>query len=156
MTPKEFIKVVLIDEMNDIVEQHPYIAFALIAIGIEFLGKCHLTEHQDWNNIKPDKAFNKGLDLLIEEEPTYGNLDLKNELRNGFAHTLLPKSKIALSEIKNGAIHFSQDSNGTTILVVEILFRDFVRACFRTLMTDFPVNDKMNEQFLSITDMKKK
>lgn len=148
--PKEFIQGVLINEMSDIVERHPYLAFALIAIGIEFLGKCHLTEHQDWNRIKPEKAFNKGLELLIEDEPTYRTLNLKNELRDGFAHTLLPKSKIALSEVRHGAIHFSQNSQGKTILVIEIFYRDFVQACQKILATKFPDNDKMNQQFIRI------
>lgn len=150
MLPKEFIQGILIDELQDIVDRHKYISFTLIAIGIEFLGKCLMTTHQDWHNIPSDKAFNKGLSLLTEEETTYGTLELRNELRNGFAHTLLPKSKIALSEVRNGALHFSHNSEGKTILVAEIFFCDFAKACQQVIMTDFPANDKMNKAFIRV------
>ncbi|MFA5782287.1 MAG: hypothetical protein WC868_08460 [Bacteroidales bacterium] len=150
MTPKEFIQGVLINEISDIVQRHPYLAFSLIAIGIEFLGKCVLTDHQNWHIIPPEKAFNTGLDLLTQDEPTYGTLDLRNELRNGFAHTLLPNSKIALSEVQHGTIHFSPNSEGKKILVIEIFYRDFVRACKIVLATNFPATDKMNKQFIRV------
>lgn len=146
MYPKEFIQHVLINEIGDIVKSHPYLSFTLIAIGIEFLGKC-LSENKDWQKIKPDRAFQKGLDLMAEEEPIYNKLNLRDELRNGFAHGLLPKSKLALSEVKHGALHFSE-RGGKTILVAEILYRDFVRACKKILEIDFPENDKMNEPLL--------
>ena len=149
--PKEFIQGVLINEIDDIVERHPYLAFCLIAIGIEFLGKCLLTDEKDWHKIPPKKAFEKGLDLLIKENPKYGELDLRSELRNGFAHTFLPKSTIALSEVRHGAIHFSPlkvpNEKDRTILVVEILFRDFVRACKHVIKKKFPNNDKMKKPF---------
>jgi len=150
MMPKEFIQGVLINELHDIVKRHPYIAFSIIAIGIEFIGKCLMSTHQDWHNIPPDKAFDRGLSLMIEEEPAYLDLELRNELRNGFAHTLLPKSKIALSESKNGAKHFSLNSEGKTILVIEIFFRDFVKACQQVIKKDFPTNDKMSKVFIRV------
>jgi len=150
MMPKDFIKNVLIEEIKDVVDRHPYLAFTLIAIGIELLGKCLMTTHHDWHDIRADKAFDKGLSLLIEENPEYGTLELRNELRNGFTHTLLPKSNIALSEIRHGETHFSKSKNGKSILVVEVFFSDFVRACEKVLSTDFIRNDKMNKAFLEI------
>lgn len=146
MYPKEFIQHVLINEIEDIVKNHPYLSFTLIAIGIEFLGKC-LLEHKDWHKIKSDRAFQKGLDLMAEEEPTYNTLNLRDELRNGFAHGLLPKSKLALSEVKHGGLHFSE-RGGKTVLVAEIFYRDFVRACKKILEKDFPKDDKMNRPLL--------
>ncbi len=146
MYPKEFIRHVLINEIGDIVRSHPYLSFTLIAIGIEFLGKC-LSEHKDWHKIKPERAFQMGLNLMAEEEPMYNTLNLRDELRNGFAHGLIPKSKIALSEVKHGGLHFSERS-GKTVLVAEILFRDFVRACKKVLEKDFSEEDKMNRPLL--------
>ncbi len=150
MEPKEFIKNVLIAEIKDILNHHPYLSFALIAIGIEFIGKCMLTEFQDWDRIKPDKAFKKGHDMLIEVDQRYGSIDLKNELRNGFAHTFLPKSQIVLSEVKHGARNFNKNTQGKTILVAEEFFRDFVLICHKVLLTDFDQSDKMNKGFLRI------
>jgi len=148
MYPKEFIQYVLIDEIGDIVKSHPYLSFTLIAIGIEFLGKC-LSDGKDWHKIKPDRAFQKGLDLLAEAEPTYNRLSLRDELRNGFAHGFLPKSTLALSEVKHGDLHFSE-SGGKTILVAEIFYRDFVRACKKVLEKEFSDQDKMNMAILKI------
>jgi hypothetical protein len=47
MKPKEFIEVVLINELGEIVSHKPYISFALMAVGLEFLGKCIDTDEQD-------------------------------------------------------------------------------------------------------------
>lgn len=151
MMPKDFIQSVLITEIKDVVDRHPYLSFLLICVGIEFLGKCHLIDsnYQDWNNINADKAFKKGAELIAEIDPRYEVIDLKNELRNGFAHTFLPKSKIALSEIRHGARNF-QVQNGQTIIVAEEFYRDFVIACKLTIEKPFPIDDKMNKEFLSI------
>jgi hypothetical protein len=96
MMPKEFIQKVLIDEIRDIVFRHPFLAFGVIAIGIEYLGKCAINSIQDWHSYHPGVPFAKGLDLMCEDEPRYKDLNLRNELRNGFAHTLMPGTKIAL------------------------------------------------------------
>lgn len=147
--PKEFIDGTLIKGIGDVLKTNTYLSFTLIAIGIEFIGKCHLTNHLDWE-IKPDKAFKKGMELLITQDARYAEIDLKDELRNGLAHTFLPKSKIVLSEVRNGAIQFSKSKSGKTVLVAEILYRDFVRTCVYTLNADFQSNDKMNKPFIQV------
>lgn len=151
MKPKEFIQNVLIDEMKDIVFRHAYLSFALISVGIEFIGKCALTECDHWD-IKPEekfKPFDKGVELMTNVDKRYADLNLKDQLRNGFAHTLLPKSKILLSEIHHGAKHFEKYED-KTVLVIEILYRDFVIACHEILKSKFDENDKMNKEFLTI------
>lgn len=150
MKPKEFIAGVLINEIKDVVDRHPYLSFLLIAVGIEFLGKCLLTDKQNWNDINPDTAFKKGMELMCKIEPQYSKHDLKGELRNGFAHTFLPKSKIALSEIKHGARNFQLNSSGQTVLVAEIFYRDFVIACQTIIHQKFPSEDKMNKEFIYV------
>ncbi len=155
MKPKEFIKNVLIGEMKDIVNKHPYLAFALIAIGIEFLGKCMIIECDHWDFMRKEsekyKPFDKGMELMIKIDNRYFFVNLKDQLRNGFVHTLLPKSEVALSEVKSGDRHFDQKSY-KTILVIEILYRDFVRACHMVLDYPFKENDKMNGDFLTISN----
>jgi hypothetical protein len=150
MKPKEFIDGVLINEMKDIVNKHPYFSFLLISVGIEFLGKCLLTNHQNWNAIRANKAFTKGVEMLHKIDERYKELNLKDELRDGFAHTFLPKSKIALSEIRAGAKNFQIHGSGKTVLVAEEFYRDFVIACREVINAEFPENDKMNKEFLYI------
>jgi len=66
MTPKEFIQQVLIDEVGEIHLKYPYISFATMAIGIEFLGKC-LNSHDDWNYYVsgvPKQDFERAINQL--------------------------------------------------------------------------------------------
>jgi hypothetical protein len=147
MKPKEFIQIVLIDEMQDVVFRHQFLSFALISIGIEYLGKCMLMNYNTWN-IPPDKAFKSGMKLMSAVDSRYSQVKLK-DLQNGFAHTLAPKG-VYLSEVKHGALHFGRSNDGHTILVTEIFYRDFVLACNMVLNTSFPPGDKMNKGFLRI------
>ncbi len=147
--PKDFIRNVLINEYHDIVFRHKYLSFILIGIGIEFLGKCMLTQQQDWHKIKPEKAFDEGVALLPKK---YQDLNLRDQLRNGLAHTLSPKSKIALSEVKSGEQHLKKSKKGQTIIIIEELYLDFVKACKKVLKKKFSKNDKMEKPFLFIND----
>ena len=147
MYPKDFIKLVCINEIGDVVKHHPFLSFALLSIGIEFIGKCRMVGNT-WD-IKPEKAFNSGKEILVEIDSRYEQLDLRTELRNGLTHTYLPKSKLALGEVRNGDDHFGTSKTGRTILVAEILYRDFVKACHIILETQFPASDKMNRDFLN-------
>lgn len=150
MAPKEFIKTFLIDELNDIVNRHPYLSFTFIGIGIEFLGKCLLDHERNWHRIKPDKAFKEGVKLLHKIDTRYKTIDLHDELRHGFAHTLSPKSKVRLTRMKYGYSQFDVSQNGT-ILVAEVIYADFVKACHIVVNKSFPPNSKMNQAFLTIT-----
>lgn len=148
--PKEFISCVLAQQMKVVVECHPYFSFVVIAVGIEFLGKCMLTKYQDWNNINPSKAFDAGIKLLVEVDKRYGEISLKENLRNGLVHSLLPKFGIALSERKHKVNNFQKSKRGETVIVVEDFYDDFVRACKIVLEKEFPQNDKMNKIFLYV------
>jgi len=162
--PKDFINQVLINEIQDIVIKHPYLAFLLICTGIEFLGKCIDTNNQNWdwnqkyqeinqpfdNAIK--KLFPKKYSLLLEK------YSLRDQLRNGMIHILAPKSKIGLSQLKhdkNGEILMKNhpfEQNGKLVFIIEYFYIDFVDACKKVLRMKFDNNDKMNKAFLSIPD----
>lgn len=97
VTVRVFIKKYLIGQIKEIKNNHPYFAFLLMAVGIEFLGKCQ-NEH-DWDDyklIQPRENFNNGLNLAPLKK--YANLDLYDKLRNGLAHSLLIKQGINVSE----------------------------------------------------------
>ena len=162
--PKNFINQVLINEMQDIVIKHPYLAFLLICSGIEFLGKCidKNNQHWDWDS-KYQKA-NPPFDNAIKElfPKKYSLLlkkySLRDQLRNGMIHILAPKSKIGLTQLKhdkNGEIIMKNhpfEQNGRLLLVIEYFYIDFVDACKKVLRMKFDSNDKMNKPFLSIPD----
>ena len=52
MEPRQFIKGVLVGEVKDVMAHHAYLAFPLIGIGIEFLGRALDTGH-DWDYSYP-------------------------------------------------------------------------------------------------------
>jgi hypothetical protein len=130
MLPKEFIQTILIDEIGEIHESHPYIAFAIMAIGIEFLGKC-LNSSKSWNasNSKVDfeSAINE-LEAFSSYRPYLKSHTLWNSLRNGFAHSFVPKNTITLSS-KDEADHFHKNSETQINLKCENFYVDFKKGC---------------------------
>jgi hypothetical protein len=153
ITPKEFIQQVLINEVGEIHEKFPYISFATMAIGIEFLGKC-LNSEEDWNKPNQSKIdfeyainnltpFEKYRDFLSEFE-------LWTSLRNGFLHSFVPKNKLTLSS-KDEMEHLRKH-NGKLNLKCEDLYSDFKSACEDVLnMTTF-LSNKMILPLLYVPD----
>lgn len=157
MMPKEFINQVLIKEIDEIHIEHPYIAFCIMAIGIEFLGKC-LNEFDDWN--KPGRSrddFELAVNNLNSLEP-YRNLlksyRLWDSLRNGFAHSFVPKSTLTLSS-KNEAKHLEEISAKTINLKCEDFYNDFKKACEEVVEMKTFKSKKMNVPLLFVPDINK-
>lgn len=164
--PKEIIKTVFIIELADIVEKHPYIAFALIGIGIEFLGKCLDMEHQDWAQQRLSKAhFNNAIEKLdslrfYEQFLNEDTFFLYSTLRCGFAHSMIPQHRISNGKLYGLGVCSKTDSYGHMLnvypnkeiltLKIEFLFADFVNACNEVIRMNFPVGDKMNKEYLSV------
>src|SRR5687768_17140488 len=99
--PKAFIQSVLIDEIGSLINDHPYISFIMMGIGIEFLGKCLDTTLQDWNvSGRSKKDFNfanqelPSLQKYLHYETTY---NIYGSFRCGLAHAVAPKYVITLS-----------------------------------------------------------
>jgi len=153
MSPKKFIKQTLIKEIGVIVEEgHDYIGFILIAIGIEFLGKCNDCKLKTWHSSKSDH-FIKGIKLMPKNYHCYGK-KLKNLLRNGMAHSFAPKPKLGLPKLglssKKWGLSNLEEKDGQLILVIEDFYNDFKKACKKVLEEEYPKEDKMNKNFLDI------
>ena len=150
LNPKEFIQKVFIDELGTMIQPHPYISFSIMAIGIEFLGKCLKTKQKDFDYSGIAKEdFNNSIKGLASLKK-YESLDLYNELRNGMLHFLKPKTTLLFSSnvIQN---HLKNEQNVTTINC-EDLYQDFKDACIEIINKTFDVNDKMNRVFISINN----
>jgi len=152
MTPKEFIQQVLITETGQIHENHPYISFAMMAIGIEFLGKC-LNNCEDWNEPRRSKvdfelAVNTLTSLTIYR-PLLSSHNLWDSLRNGFAHSFVPKNTLTLSS-KDETAHLTPITATKINLKCEDFYDDFKNACNEVLAkTTFP-STKMRNPLLSV------
>jgi hypothetical protein len=152
--PRDFIKTTLLGEYRQIIYKHKYyyIGFALVCVGIEFIGKC-IDAEQDWHKIGQSKRhFAEALAETMPAYKTHGDL-LYKELRSGFAHGLLPGPQIGLThraESKEyGTTHLSKH-HGTITVVIEDLYDDFAGACENVLQRHFPARDKMSKPLLAI------
>jgi hypothetical protein len=154
MYPKEFIKHVLIDEIGTIVPKHPYLAFPLIGIGIEFLGRCLDSRPFDFDQYREGEVgpFDWAITELFPDR--YHQLDLRDQLRNGLLHFYAPKRDLELVQLREVEGRFTRanhpyiDLSDRAWLVVEWFFADFTHACQVGLRADFPATDKMNRDFL--------
>lgn len=96
VTVKDFIEQYLVKEIADIKDEHPYLAFELIAVGIEFLGRCI-------NNRKPEDQkcsaadFNLAL-MCMDPQGKYRQMNLYKKLRCGLVHSMMVGKLITLSD----------------------------------------------------------
>ena len=141
VTVREFIQKYLIDQIGDIRDKHPYFAFTLMAIGIEFLGKC-LNKHSNWNYYskgQPARDFKRGMQLTPLKR--YIKLDLYHKLRCGLAHSLLTDGGLTLS-----------DESGVNAISCNQFFQDFEAACKEVLaMKKLPKKD-LDLPFFTVTN----
>lgn len=108
----------VIDELKDIVENHPFHAFALQAIVMEVLGKC-LNRDPDWQHFEPKGVdFNKALTDYKSLNKYLALNNPYNTLRCGMAHAFLPKEGILLVPDRND---FSNDTIGCKELYEDII-----------------------------------
>jgi len=153
MMPKDFIKTVLINEVGEIASTHPYISFATMAIGIEFLGKC-LNSQEKWNTTGQSKddfelAVNR-LNSLSPYRPLLLNNKLWDSLRNGFSHSFVPKTPITLSS-KDEAEHLVETKPGRMNLKCENFYEDFKNACQEVIDMHFN-SGKMTKPLIEVPD----
>jgi hypothetical protein len=152
LKPKEFIQSVLINEIGRMINDHPYISFIVMGIGVEFLGKCIDSELTDWN--VPDRSKHdfesaiKTIPNLKKYEPYLTTYKMYSSFRCGLVHAVSPKFKITLSS-KNELEHLNQH-DGRLNLKVEDFYQDFKGACEHVINIEYGTNDKMNSDFLEI------
>lgn len=130
ITVKDFIEDYLIAKIGEIKDDQPYFAFVLMAIGIEFLGKCQ-NNVSDWNYYtkgQPKRDFNKGMKLAPLKK--YKSRNLYDSLRCGLAHSLSTKG-LALSDKKN-----------KKSISCDEFYADFVAACNEVLSGRVPMPKK--------------
>jgi hypothetical protein len=155
MKPKEFIDTVLINEVGAIHLQYPYISFAVMAIGIEFLGKC-LNKYENWSESGHSKedfelAINS-LNSFDKYRPLLTSHGLWTSLRNGFLHSFVPKNTLTLSS-KDETAHLVPVTPTKINLRCENLYEDFKEACLEVIaMTSFQSN-KMSLPLLELPDI---
>lgn len=157
LNPKEFIAQVFVLELGMIVPAHPYVAFMVMSIGLEFLGKCLDSTSNDWNrpsqsSTKTFESAFKKLSSLNKYGPYLQQYKLYDSLRCGLAHSASPKYKITLSRV--GELSHLEVTSGTfgnrLNLQCEAFYADFKLACEEVINMTFSPTDKMDSGFLWI------
>lgn len=151
--PKDYIKEVLINEIKDITEKHPYLSFGVICSGVEYLGIC-LDDGSGWTDTRKSSRHFK--DAIVELFPAhYTPLKdaLYSSLRCGLIHSQLPGG-YSLTEARkdktgnlNYADHLIKDSQ---VIVIEYFYDDFKNACEKIIAQQFSLNSKMSKPFLNV------
>jgi|LauGreDrversion4_2_1035121.scaffolds.fasta_scaffold59572_2 hypothetical protein len=151
LKPKQFIKLVFIEELGDLSNKNHYISFAIMATGIEFLGKCLDKSAGHWNVSGRSRTnFLEAINSLnsLSKYKPYDAI-LYSDLRCGFSHSFVPKSKLTLSS-KDECPHM-QENAGRLNLKCEEFYIDFKNACQEIIDMNFSdMNDKMNKELLFI------
>ena len=159
MNPKDFINTVFVHETGDLANSHHYIAFMVMGMGIEFLGRCLDSAAEEWHEemvsrkrfeeaVNKLKALEKYRELIGKNTP----FDLYGSLRCGLVHSGAPKYEITLSS-KGEMGHMVKHTDGNRInLRCEDFYVDFKQACEEVINHNFPDKDKMNKSFLSVPD----
>ena len=136
---RQFIQEYLIDDIGNIVKTHPYFAFLLMAVGIEFLGRCQSTN--TWNDSQNSKNyFDDGLAVppLCQYAKKYPCL--YHQLRCGLAHAYRP-----------GGIMLS-NKGGVGDISCDDFYADFIAACKNVLDDKAPKKVRnLDELFFAVT-----
>ena len=149
---RQFIQEYLIDDIGEVVKKHPYFAFLLISVGIEFIGKCQ-NDH-DWDDYKiisPHDNFENG--LKFKPLKAYANKNLYQDLRNGLAHALLIKNNLNLSD-KNANNSLSSDEFYDRFKeACKLVLNATKRADGRTFTSDnIEIKKDLDSTFFNISD----
>ena len=139
VSARKFIEDYLIKQINTIKQDHPYFAFLLMSVGIEFLGRCQSTNA--WNDRhKPSDYFDDGFAVPPLCQYTKKYPDLYHQLRCGLAHAYRPDGIILSNE--GGAGDISCDD----------FYADFVAACKNVLDDKAPQKVRnLDEFFFAVT-----
>jgi hypothetical protein len=158
ISTRDFINTVFIKEVGILSQNQPYIAFMVMGIGIEFLGKC-IAASTKWHEegvsrqrfeeaISKVNAFAGYRHLIGKKNP----FDLYTCLRCGMAHAAVPKYSITLSS-KNEMANLAVHKEGKRInLKCEDFYTDFKTACEEVIKMPGAIEVKMNKPFLEVPD----
>lgn len=130
MIVKEFIEDYLIKQIGEIKDRYPYFAFLLMAVGIEFLGKC-LNKFEKWDELGHAKDdFNLGLEQFPDK---YKKLSLYEDLRCGMAHSFQPNNGLKISNV---------GGNDSTCISCDEFYIAFKTACEKVSSGEVPMPKK--------------
>ena len=163
MLPKDFIQTYIIRDLDLVVKVAPYLSFALMALSIEFLGKCLNEDEDDFHEKEQDnyKDFERainGLNSFIDYRAIATRAFLQNSLRNGMIHSMLPRKTSQWSiGFDSGKCkpHELDVKNKNVVLQCEQLYKDIKNAANEIITRidnkEFKLTGKMYQVALRVT-----
>ncbi len=137
----------IISDLNSVVKQHPYVAFSVLFLLIEFLGKC--LNSKDWDKGKSSKEFYDAIQKYnnLQKYKTFNSTPQKNyndlyKIRCAFAHRLLIDAGFMLDK---GCNDFSRN-----IIGCKDLYDDIQLAWQDVLQGNIVVKKNLNIKKMSI------
>jgi len=157
MSVKNFIETVFVHQVGELVQTHPYLAFIVMASGIELLGKCLRANSFEEKGVSRNR-FEEAIQNLQAFTPYRGlvgknnQTDLYASFRCGLAHVMVPNSRITLSS-KNEMKHLQVHGNGKRVnLRCEDFYEDFKKACAELFNMSGDIQRKLSQPFLSVPE----
>lgn len=148
--PENFIRNVLIDELEKVVGVSPWLSFICISSGIEFLGKCiDAANPSDWNvGSRSPLDFKAAINMLNALTKyrlllSRQDVNLYKALRCGLIHAYAPTGGISLSHGTKESPNII-GSTGPINLNADELYADFKAACEEVINMSFSDPNKMN------------
>lgn len=156
LNTKQFIQQIFIDELGVIVNTNPYISFMVMAVGIEFLGKC-LNKSEQWNTKGGSRTdFEhaiKSIPVLQKYSQYLEDYDLYHSFRCGLLHAAVPKYEITLSS-KDELSHLVENGNRLNLKAEDMYF-DFKEACHFVINKEYGNDNKFEKFILSVPPFSK-
>ncbi|MGA2440097.1 MAG: hypothetical protein ABSH08_04005 [Tepidisphaeraceae bacterium] len=158
----EFIRGVLLTDLKRMVYEcnlH-YLAFGVIAVGIEFLGACEDSHPFEEPRHSHDR-FDAGIQRLASIDSRYADYNKKDSpywlyrfLRCGTAHVMRPHGPLLFSQRShspNGMSSHLNVFNGFLSLICEDFYDHFAEGC-QTLLQDSVVisKPKLQQTYLTV------
>lgn len=153
MSIEEFVEKILIKEIGEIKDKHPYLACMLISSGIEFLGTTlYPMNGKEDENLNSKKKFRYALKKFFPLQK-YAEINLYQRIKCGFCDAMINnEDNIVLSNIAAQKLDTNNKNDKITVNVNE-LYSNFKEACEELLKmkgSSFEIRKILSTSFLEI------
>jgi len=130
MSNEEFIQKILIEEIGEIKDKHPYLMCMLVSQGIEFLGKTlrPINKTSGWNENQNAKRDFQSAIKLLPSLRKYAEIDIYQRIRCRFCEKMVTDDNMVSDDTTHPKAGSANDKDRITVNLND-LYDDFKRAC---------------------------
>lgn len=130
MSNEDFIQKILIEEIGEIKDKHPYLMCMLVSQGIEFLGKTlrPINNASGWNeNQNAKKDFQSAIKLFPSLRK-YAEIDIYQRIRCRFCEKIVVDDNMVSDNMAHSKSGRADDKDKVSVNLND-LYDDFKSAC---------------------------